>query len=100
MYQFKFLFPQPPLVHAVLNGNLEEVEKILEIDPEAVCCLDAEGRSPLHAAAFMGYQDIVEILITKGNARVNSKDNQWLTPLHRACRSSAEVVGLLCSCMI
>lgn len=82
---------QAPLVHAILAGNIEEVEQILEQDPEAVSSLDTEKRSPLHAAAFMGYAEIVELLITKGNARVNSKDNQWLTPLHRACRASAEV---------
>lgn len=87
------MFPlQPPLVHAILAGNIEEVEQILEQDPEAVSSLDTEKRSPLHAAAFMGYAEIVELLITKGNARVNSKDNQWLTPLHRACRASAEVL--------
>jgi ankyrin repeat protein len=56
-----------------------------------VSSLDSEKRSPLHAAAFMGYAEIVEVLITKGSARVNTKDNQWRTPLHRACRSSAEV---------
>ena len=82
---------QPPLVHAILAGNVEEVEQILEQDPESVSSLDSEKRSPLHAAAFMGYAEIVELLITKGSARVNTKDNQWRTPLHRACRSSAEV---------
>ena len=82
---------QPPLVHAIIAGNIEEVEEILEKDPEAVSSLDSEKRSPLHAAAFMGYAEIVEVLITKGSARVNTKDNQWRTPLHRACRSSAEV---------
>ena len=70
---------------------MEEVEEILDQDPEAVSSLDSEKRSPLHAAAFMGYAEIVELLITKGSARVNTKDNQWRTPLHRACRSMAEV---------
>ena len=32
-----------------------------------------------------------ELLITAGQARVNAKDNKWLTPLHRACRSQSEV---------
>ena len=82
---------QPALVRAILAGNIEEVEEILEKDPEAVSSLDSEKRSPLHAAAFMGYAEIVELLITKGSARVSTKDNQWRTPLHRACRSSAEV---------
>jgi hypothetical protein len=85
---------QAPLVHAVLSGNLDEVRVILENDPEAASALDAEKRSPLHAAAYGGFAEIAEVLITTGNARVNTKDNQWLTPLHRACRSSSEVVKL------
>lgn len=55
---------------------------------------DSERRSPLHAAAFCGEVDIVTILILNG-ARVNIKDNRWLTPLHRACCSGSEV-GLFC----
>ena len=88
--RFCFFQPPAPLVHAILTGNIEEIEAILEEDPEAASSLDAEKRSPLHVASYMGYAEIVELLITKGNARVNSKDNQWLTPLHRACRSNAE----------
>jgi len=85
-----FMF-QPPLIHAILAGNLDEVQEILDSSPDAASVLDSEKRSPLHAAAFAGYADIADLLITKGSARVNTKDNQWLTPLHRACKSSAEV---------
>ena len=81
---------QPPLVLAILAGSVEDVEEILEKDPEAVSTLDAEKRSPLHVAAFAGYADVVEVLINKDDARVDAKDNQWLAPLHRACRSNAE----------
>ena len=87
---------QPPLIHAILAGNLDEVQEILDSSPDAASVLDSEKRSPLHAAAFAGYADIADLLITKGSARVNTKDNQWLTPLHRACRSSAEVIMSLC----
>lgn len=89
--RFYLFQPQEPLVAAIITGNIEEVENILENNPEAVSVLDPEKRSPLHVASYMGYAEIVELLITKGNARVNCKDNQWLTPLHRACRSNAEV---------
>ena len=53
---------QQPLVYAILAGNVEEVEQILEQDTESVSSLDSEKRSPLHAAAFMGYAEIVELL--------------------------------------
>lgn len=55
---------------------------------------DGEGRSPLHAAAYMGNADIADALILSG-ARANVKDNQWRTPLHRACRSGRDVSDLL-----
>lgn len=45
----------------------------------------------LHAAAACGEADIAEILLQSGS-RVNAKDNRWLTPLHRACRSASEVI--------
>lgn len=82
---------QPPIVHAILSGNYDEVKSILQEDEEAASVCDSEKRSPLHVAAFAGFADTVEILITEGKARVNAKDNHWLTPLHRACRSSSEV---------
>lgn len=82
---------QPPIIHAILSGSYEDVQNILQENSDAASALDAEKRSPLHAAAFAGYSDIAELLITEGKARVNAKDNQWLTPLHRACRANAEV---------
>uniref|UniRef100_A0A8D0D5R9 Ankyrin repeat domain 44 n=1 Tax=Sander lucioperca TaxID=283035 RepID=A0A8D0D5R9_SANLU len=55
---------------------------------------DAEKRTPLHAAAFLGDAEITELLILSG-ARVNAKDNMWLTPLHRAVASRSEAVRVL-----
>uniref|UniRef100_A0A8C6L2I1 Ankyrin repeat domain 44 n=1 Tax=Nothobranchius furzeri TaxID=105023 RepID=A0A8C6L2I1_NOTFU len=56
---------------------------------EDINALDAEKRTPLHAAAFLGDAEITELLILSG-ARVNAKDNMWLTPLHRAVASRSE----------
>uniref|UniRef100_A0AAZ3RH72 Ankyrin repeat domain 28b n=1 Tax=Oncorhynchus tshawytscha TaxID=74940 RepID=A0AAZ3RH72_ONCTS len=50
---------------------------------------DNEKRTPLHAAAYLGDAEILELLILSG-ARVNAKDNKWLTPLHRAVASCSE----------
>ena len=82
---------QPPIIHAILSGNYEDVKDILHENSDAASALDSEKRSPLHTAAFVGFADIAELLITEGKARVNAKDNHWLTPLHRACRANAEV---------
>eukprot|EP00064_Thunnus_orientalis_P008259 superscaffoldBa00000973_g8282 len=58
---------------------------------DALCAFecDTEKRTPLHAAAFLGDAEITELLILSG-ARVNAKDNMWLTPLHRAVASRSE----------
>uniref|UniRef100_A0A8C2H5X9 Uncharacterized protein n=1 Tax=Cyprinus carpio TaxID=7962 RepID=A0A8C2H5X9_CYPCA len=50
---------------------------------------DCEKRTPLHAAAYLGDAEIIELLILSG-ARENAKDNKWLTPLHRAVASCSE----------
>lgn len=49
-----------------------------------------EKRTALHAAAFCGDSQIAELLIAY-SARVNAKDNRWLTPLHRACCNKRDV---------
>ena len=90
-----------------LYSKVGRVEELVGSGSPDVSYMDNEKRSPLHAAAFVGNSDIVEILISKvgralvlvdyyhfgamfimmffvqGGARVNTKDNQWLTPLHR-----------------
>lgn len=52
--------------------------------------LDVEKRTALHAAAFKGDSMIAAILLSHG-ARVNAKDNNWYTPLHRACCTGSVV---------
>ena len=79
------------MVRAIFSSDLSEVSRVLEDDPDECHLLDGDKRGALHAAAFVGDADVVEAVITQGNAKVNSKDNQWLTPLHRACRASADV---------
>jgi ankyrin repeat protein len=44
---------------------------------------DGYGITPLHGAAFMGFQDMVELLLTN-NADVNAKDVKGETPLQAA----------------
>ena len=93
---------QPSLIQHIFNSDSGEVLRLLEQNEDSsdsgghgcsaaeVKQLDAEKRSPLHAAAFMADLDIVEIILDHVD-NVNVKDNQWRTPLHRACRSSGEV---------
>jgi endonuclease YncB( thermonuclease family) len=46
---------------------------------------DADGATPLHAAAFAGHASAIELLLDAG-ARLNSRDRFGFTPLHAAAR--------------
>lgn len=79
-----------PIFYAVQNGDLEMVKTLLNDNPDLVSSKDNDninysikGYTPLHLAAERGYNDIVELLLSKG-ANVNAKDNITMTPLHRA----------------
>ncbi|XP_023213923.1 serine/threonine-protein phosphatase 6 regulatory ankyrin repeat subunit A-like, partial [Centruroides sculpturatus] len=78
----------PPLVQAVFKGDINEVQELL-FNREEVNYQDSERRSILHAAAFCGHAEISDLLLLS-SARVNTKDNHWVTPLHRACCSQSE----------
>ena len=52
---------QPPVIHAILNNNYDDVKSILEEDSDAASARDSEKRSPLHIAAFVGFADNAEV---------------------------------------
>uniref|UniRef100_A0A9J8AVY5 Ankyrin repeat domain 28 n=2 Tax=Cyprinus carpio TaxID=7962 RepID=A0A9J8AVY5_CYPCA len=79
---------QPALLKAIFNVDPDEVRSLV-FKKEDVNVQDNEKRTPLHAAAYLGDAEIIELLILSG-ARVNAKDNKWLTPLHRAVASCSE----------
>jgi ankyrin repeat protein len=77
------------LSQALNDGTLEEVKANLFWDFSAGINepVDKTGRTPLHVAAEMGYEDIVAYLINEG-ADVSSLGH-WscgTTPLHLAAR--------------
>ena len=90
---------EPLLIRAIFTCDGAEVRDILVTDSESINYVDSDKRSPLHAAAYRGDPGIVDTLITLGGARGNTKDNKWLTPLHRACAAKVRhfhiVTGVL-----
>ena len=48
-----------------LHSKVERVEELVAGGSPDVSYMDNEKRSPLHAAAFVGNSDIVEILISQ-----------------------------------
>ena len=86
---------EPALIKAIFAGDHNEVRTILDEggdgDGGDINYVDGDKRSPLHAAAYQGDPDIMEMLIRVGGGRVNIKDNKWLTPLHRACAAKVKI---------
>jgi ankyrin repeat protein len=70
------------LIHAIANGNLEEVRKLLEAgaSPDGV---DPERWTPLMIAAEHENFEAINILLSFG-ADINKSDNYGQTPLYIA----------------
>jgi len=72
-----------PIHDAILDGDLEEVQKQLNVGVD-VDKQDTRGYTPLHYAAGVGRSDIVELLIKNG-ADINATDGvKGATPLDYA----------------
>lgn len=77
-----------PLLTCIKNGNIRSVKELLETNEPASflnVCDPLRGYSPLHMAAFYGFDDIVQYLLTFGSTHINIRDNDNYTPLHLCC---------------
>ena len=83
------------LYQAVSQNLLQEVENLIDGGAkvnEKVSYLD---RTPLHVASSLGFDQMVELLISKG-ACIEAKDTQDCTPLHIAIKTNRkEIVEVL-----
>lgn len=64
---FLKLRDQPSLVQAIFNGDPDEVRALI-FKKEDVNFQDSEKRTPLHAAAYLGDAEIIELLILSGSS--------------------------------
>ena len=80
----------------IVDGDIEQVRRLLAESPELVCTPDAHGSTPLHHAAFGGHVEICELLLT-GKANVNAREPlMGLTALHvAACRGYGPLTASL-----
>ncbi len=77
-----------PLYLAARHGNKKAVEKLLE-KGAVVTIADLPGKwTPLHAAAFGGHPEIIDLLLKKEETKPSIKDNEGNTPLHTIVKRS------------
>jgi len=75
-------FFNKPLHNSVRNGDIDRIEKLLNIGMD-VNLKDYEGKTPLHTAVEARNIGIMELLLANG-AHVDAKDNNGNTPLKLA----------------
>jgi ankyrin repeat protein len=84
-----------PLIEAVRQYNLSEVERLLFAEAD-VNQMDALGRTALHYASALELVAFVELLLGAVPVNPDPVDNDGFTPLHRAAqRGNAAIIGLL-----
>lgn len=73
-----------PLMDAVRDGTLGDVETTLKEDPESINAVQLNGANALQIAILLGKEDIAQLLIEKG-AQMDAEDRFGITPLSQAC---------------
>lgn len=82
------------LIAAALNGNMKNLELLLQINPD-VNMANSLGLTALHAAAFRGDADICSVLIQRG-CYIDHPDQLAPSPLHLAAfRDHVDIVAML-----
>ena len=80
-----------------LAGQFNAVRDILAFERGNPNGKNKNGFSPLHAAAFKGFEGVVQLLVLFG-ANVNEQSNKEETPLHFASLSGfTEIAAFLIS---
>lgn len=95
----KPLQPAKALRMAVIAGEVEKVESILDRDPDLINSIDAKIRwTPLHWAVERTRCEVVRLLLSRG-AEVDVRDIHGWTPLALARRNgNQKMMDLLAGC--
>lgn len=74
------------VISAAEVGSLQRVSELLNAGVSAACT-DANGHTPLHKCAFMGFDAVAQVLIAAEPSMVDAQDLMLNTPLHAAAFS-------------
>lgn len=80
-----------PLLYCIKNNKPALALAFITSTPANCDATDSEGNTPLHWAAYYGYDDVVSALLNK-NANPNATNNVQSTPLHIASNASKKTV--------
>ena len=84
-------FAGSALFVAVLQGNMDAVEALLDAGADPNAKQSPEGSTPLGVAANRGWESIVRLLLKRG-AKVDGPARTLQTPLHLAAREGNTAV--------
>ncbi|MFP3016019.1 MAG: ankyrin repeat domain-containing protein [Wolbachia sp.] len=86
------------LFSALENGDLQKAKKLIKKGVDVNATTSEEGDTPLHVAAYNGYESIAGLLLAHG-ANVDAKTSEDYTPLHIAAqRDRKDIAKLLLYC--
>jgi ankyrin repeat protein len=78
------------------TGDLDQLKKMVEANPDCLNQRDLLGDSPLHAAVARGNKEVVAYLLSYYQTNINVKNIQGETPLHTAAvAGDVEIAELL-----
>ncbi len=81
------------ILEAARDGDLDELKRLLKTDPSSVKSADGENGA-IHSAASSDQVDAVSLLLDFG-VDINAKDEDGMTPLHRAADGNLRTARLL-----
>lgn len=79
------------LHEAALNGKEDQVEEIINRNPDLIDVQDALGNTPLILASGAGFEDVCSCLLSKG-AKIDHPNKNGLTALHLSVRHNKTAV--------